>query len=120
MKMAHITISSAKLEESVEFYRDIAGLVIKEDMRGRGPMNIVFMSDESGGTCVELIGDQDESYSGEGVSIGFEVDDAEEYHDELWKRGMETTPMMKPAPGTAFFFVKDPNGLNVQFISRSR
>ncbi|MFQ7103334.1 MAG: VOC family protein [Anaerovoracaceae bacterium] len=118
MKIEHITINSGKLEESVKFYQDVAGLEITRDMRGKGPLNIVFLADEKGDTCIELIGNEDEAYSGEGISIGFEVEDAERYHEELWNKGMEATPLMKPVPGTSFFFVKDPNGVSVQFISQ--
>ena len=118
MRIGHVTINSGKLEESIKFYQDIAGLEIIRDMRGKGPPNIVFLADEKGGTCIELIGNEDEAYSGEGISIGFEVEDAEGYHEALWNKGMETTPLVEPIPGTAFFFVKDPNGVNIQFISQ--
>ena len=63
MKIEHITINSGKLEESVKFYQDVAGLEITRDMRGKGPLNIVFLADEKGDTCIELIGNEDEAYS---------------------------------------------------------
>lgn len=117
MKMKHITIQSAKLEESVKFYEEIAGLSICGDMRGRGPLNIVFLANGDGGTCVEIIEAQDGAYSGAGISIGFETENAEAYRQELIEKGFETTPLITPVPGTAFFFVNDPNGVQVQFIS---
>ncbi len=117
MKIKHITINSARLEESIRFYEETAGLSIQRDLRGKGPSNIVFMGDSAGETCVELISNPDEPYSGEGISIGFEVDDVAAYHKELMSRGMELTPVISPVPGTSFFFVKDPNGVTVQFIS---
>ena len=40
MRIGHVTINSGKLEESIKFYQDIAGLEIIRDMRGKGPLNI--------------------------------------------------------------------------------
>ena len=119
MKIEHITINSSRMNESIRFYSETAGLSIQRDMRGKGPTNIVFMGNEEGETCIEIIDNPDEPYSGEGISIGFRVDDAEAYHEELWKKGMEATPVVRPVEGgnVAFFFVKDPNGVTVQFIS---
>ena len=48
MRIGHVTINSGKLEESIKFYQNIAGLEIIRDMRGKGPLNIVFLADEKG------------------------------------------------------------------------
>ena len=45
MKMVHVTIFTAKLEESIQFYEDIVGLKIQEDFRTFGG-NIVFLAEE--------------------------------------------------------------------------
>ena len=116
MKMKHITIQSAEFEKSVKFYEDIAGLTICGDMRGKGAMNIVFLADDNGGTCVEIIESPEQAYSGTGISIGFEVEDAEAYREQLSEKGLDPTPMITPFPGTSFFFVNDPDGVQVQFI----
>ena len=65
-----------------------------------------------------LIVNEDEEYRGDGISLVFYVVYAVVYHVALWNKGMETTPLVEPIPGTAFFFVKDPNGVNIQFISQ--
>ena len=55
MKMQHVTIHTAKLEESVKFYEEIAGLTVQSELRGKGPHDIVFLANAEGETCVELL-----------------------------------------------------------------
>ena len=114
MKMEHVTIQTACLDESVKFYREIAGLKIQREMKG--PFSIVFLANAEDETCIELIESKDTCYSGEGISIGFHVPDVEKYHEELQKKGFEPTPIEAPAPNVKFFFVKDPSGVMIQFI----
>ena len=47
MKIAHITIFTKCMEESVEFYEKMAGLKIQRDMRGTDHP-IVFLAAEEG------------------------------------------------------------------------
>ena len=116
MKMIHVTIHSACLEESIAFYREVAGLVIQRDLRPTGAP-IVFLADGEGETQVELIAaDEAEKYSGNGISLGFQVRDPEACREELLAKGYSPTPIIRPNPQTAFFFVKDPNGVDIQFI----
>ena len=64
MKMRHVTIHTAKLEESVKFYEEIAGLKIQAELRGKGPHDIVFLANDEGETCVELLEDPDTEVKG--------------------------------------------------------
>jgi len=116
MKMLHVTIQTAKFEETIRFYREVAGLEIQSDMRPQG-RNIVFLADSPGKTCVEIIENPAAADSGsEHLSVGFQADDVESLRLELEKRGYAPTPMVSPAPGVKFFFVKDPAGVKVQFM----
>jgi len=38
------------------------------------------------------------------------------FTEELIRMGLEVSPMISPAPQVHFFFVKDPAGVNVQFM----
>lgn len=40
--MQHVTIITAKLEESIKFYQDVVGMHISGDLRGKAPKEIVF------------------------------------------------------------------------------
>lgn len=115
MKMAHVTIHTAKMEDSLNFYQGICGLKVVHEMKG-GPMHIAFLKNEEGETAVELIEAPDAAYKGSGISIGFHVDDVVAYHKTLEEKGYNPTPIFSPNPNVKFFFVEDPNGLEVQFI----
>lgn len=115
MKFAHVTIHTAKMEESLNFYQNICGLKVVHEMKG-GPMHIAFLKHEEDGTAVELIEAPDAAYKGSGISIGFYVDDVKAYHQALEEKGFNPTPLFSPNPNVTFFFVEDPNGLEVQFI----
>ena len=80
MKLRHVTIFTAKFEESLKFYQDITGLVLLEDMRPMLGRNLLFLGNAAGETMVELVEvDEAGAYTGSGISMGFVVDDAEKY-----------------------------------------
>lgn len=116
MKMKHVTINTACLEESVKFYQEITGLTVQTDLRNISGMPIVFLANGEDETCVELIENKEKAYQGEGISIGFEVEDVDAKYEELKAAGFETSPMLSPNPNVKFFFIKDPNGVTIQMI----
>ena len=115
MKMQHVTIQTAHFEEEIAFYRDVVGLTIRRDARpGR---NMVFLSDAEGDTCMEIIENAEGRDAGNAfLSVGFYSQDVEALRSELESKGMHPTPMVTPGPQVKFFFVRDPAGVNVQFI----
>ena len=116
MKMLHVTIRTDQFEAEIAFYEKIVGLAIVRDMRPIG-RNMVFLSGEEGGTQIEIIETPGASCAGnENLSIGFLTGDPAAKRDELIAMGLEATPMISPNPQVRFFFVKDPAGVNVQFM----
>ncbi len=116
MKLAHVTIMTKCMNESVEFYQKAAGLTIQRDMRDNQAHPIVFLADEKGETSIELAGNSGGIYYGGGISIGFQVDDVVKEHARKEEMGLRPGPLISPNPKTQFFFVKDPNGVQIQFI----
>ncbi len=116
MKLLHVTIMTAKLDESVDFYESIVGLTIRQDLRGNADHKLVFLSNASGDVCVELVDRQEGFYEGSGVSMGFLVDDAVAYRQELQEKGYAVGELISPNPHATFFFVKDPNNFEIQFV----
>lgn len=115
MKVEHITIHTANLEKSIAFYCDIIGLHIKNDMREQGKP-IVFLSFGDDDTCIELYGDTSNKFSGMGISIGFHVGDVDKAHKLYKDKGLRPSMMIRPSAKVKFFFIKDPNGVNIQII----
>ncbi|MDO4518519.1 MAG: VOC family protein, partial [Bacillota bacterium] len=77
----------------------------------------VFLNNGDGETNVELIEDLDNEYMRQGISMGFQVSEVENYREELIAKGYKASPIIAPNPKTKFFFVKDPNGVDIQFIN---
>lgn len=115
MKLLHVTIQTNHFEEEIKFYEEQAGLTLQRDMR---PVkDLVFLANAAGETCIEIISNPEAEQSGnQNLSIGFETEDVEKKREDLIAAGYEATPMISPMPGVNFFFVKDPAGVNVQFI----
>lgn len=112
MKFVHTTVCSAHYADSVEFYRKVAGLRVVGEVKG----HITFLADREGDTCVEVIDAPGKAFSGSGISVGFACRDPAKYREELASEGYEVTDMVRPGGPVEFFFVKDPDGLDVQFI----
>lgn len=115
MKMIHVTINVLNLEESIEFYRDAIGLEIVGDLRDKANLPIVFLSDGVS-SQIELIENKEQIFKGEGISIGFTTNNLEETHKNLVEKGYNPTEFISPMEGIKFFFIKDPNGLELQII----
>ena len=117
MKFIQVTIRTAAFEEEIRFYEEIAGLTIVRDARpGR---QMVFLADAPGDTNVEILETADAiDTASPYLSIGFQVADAEAMRADLLARGLEATEMIQPSTTAKFFYVKDPAGVQVQFLQR--
>lgn len=115
MKMVHVTLHTACFEQSLMFYEAIIGLKIDRDMRPA--RNMVFLCDEPGDTCVELIEDESaQRIEAPSVSVGFHTENVFDKHSQLKAMGLDVSEIIAPNPHVKFFFVRDPNGLRVQLI----
>ena len=116
MKLLHVTIQTSKFEDELRFYLEIVGLKVIRDMRTAG-RNMVFLADAEGDTEIEIIEKLDADSAGnENLSIGFKTDDVVAKYEEMSSKGLSVSGMIQPNPHVKFFFVKDPAGVNVQFM----
>ena len=125
MNIKFITITVKNLEESLNFYKEILGF---KEVRRMNPMEgvkIAFLEDENSGT-VELIENEEISkaydVSKESmVSIGFGVENINEKIDELKNKKINIIrgPIEVP-DGSKLAFIKDPNGIEIEFIEENR
>lgn len=117
MKFNHVTLSVANLEASLRFYQEIVGLDIRRRFPAGPGREIVFLG--NGDTQVELVGgaNHDGAELGKGLSMGFVAESLEEMIALLREKGYETDgDIISPQPNVRFFFAKDPDGYNIQFI----
>lgn len=117
MKFCWSTLNVRSLEESVKFYTEIVGLDVIREVNAGPDMRIVFLG--KGGTEVELIcdGKNQEISIGSDISWGFEVESLDAALELVKANGIavESGPS-QPTPYVKFFFVKDPNGMNIQLV----
>lgn len=116
MRLCHVTIQTETFEDEIKFFEKYADLTIQRDMRDMG-RNLVFLVDAQGGAEIEIIEKPGAHDSGnENLSIGFVAEDLDTLRSELAKDGFEPSDIVSPMPSVRFFFVRDPAGVNIQFM----
>ncbi|WP_315080932.1 VOC family protein [uncultured Clostridium sp.] len=121
MNFCWITLNVSNMEESLKFYHEIIGLKISERFNVREDIEITMLG-ETDGTKVELIYNKNQNVStrSDGLSIGFEVKSLDEAM-ELLK--IKNIPIKRgpisPLPSSRFFFIDDPNGIEIQIVQHN-
>lgn len=119
MKLSFVTIYVKNMEASLAFYQEVLGLKIVRRFAAGPDSEIAFLKDE--GAEVELIyekSDEPVQYC-EKMSMGFEVASAAQTIEELKQKGITITKgPFQPNPTTTIFFVKDPDGVSIEFIEQ--
>lgn len=118
MKYGFVTIAVKDMEESAKFYKDVLGLTEARRFSPQPGVDIMFLKDEAG-SAIELIahGGDDSMGGRASVSIGFEVESLEATTAMLKDKNVPITRGPLGAPGgVRFLFVKDPNGVEIEFI----
>jgi lactoylglutathione lyase len=121
MKFLWTTIHVKNLDESIAFYSDLLDLkVVRRFPAGPG-REIAFMgtgTDDE--TLVELLADSSnpEVSFGDFISIGFAVESIDAMLETVKSKGIPLHGALIETHGSRFFFVKDPNGLTVQFYGK--
>lgn len=118
MKYKFVTVSVKDMEESAKFYKDVLSLKEARRFTPQPGVDIMFLKDDEG-SIIELIahaGNEDAS-GRTPVSIGFEVDSLEDTTTMLKEKNVVIIRGPIGAPGgVRFLFVKDPNGIEIEFI----
>jgi lactoylglutathione lyase len=106
------------MEESLRFYQEIIGLKISGRFSVGEEMEIAMLG-ETDGPKVELIYNKKQKVSvqSEGISIGFEVESLDKAMELLKDKNIPIKRgPFSPVPSTRFFFIEDPNGVEVQIV----
>lgn len=114
------TIHVKDIKASIKFYEEVVGLTLRRQFSPRPGQELAFLG--IGETEVELIHYEGETLPGniEGISIGFSCADAQGHREKLEASGVKVSEMMMPNPTLKFFYAKDPDGVNVQFVEDLR
>ena len=116
MKILHVTIYASDIDASIDFYQKVTGLsVVREKTAGEN--RVVFMSDGTQEFCLELAkGNAQKHFAGENISVGFGCEDLDYQRNRLASLGIDAGPLISPRPDVRFFFISDPDGLEIQFM----
>lgn len=117
MKFCWVTIMVENMENSIKFYEEILGLSINRRFAARPGVEICFMG--QGETQVELICNemQENPSQFNGISLGFVVESLDSMIDYIGEKGLKVFEgPIQPNPHIKFFYVKDPDGLKIQFV----
>lgn len=116
MKFSFITIGTRHLDASIEFYTKLLKFKLDRRYQSGPDVNVAFLTD--GKYMIEFIqGDFIKAFSGEGVSLGFEVDDIDKTFVLLRKHQVEIIdePHML-ANGMRMMHAIDLNGMALGFV----
>jgi len=116
MKFCWSTLRVKDMDESIQFYTDIVGLDVENRFKA-GPVEIAFLG--RGETKIELIAESEnrDINVGQDISWGFEVPSLDQLLALVKEKGIQVDgEPIQPNPHVRFFFVKDPNGMRIQFV----
>jgi lactoylglutathione lyase len=109
------------MDESITFYSNLAGLELSKRFPAGPGIEIAFMGNGTDNeTLVELLADSNNNIvnHSEYISIGFAVDSIDTMLEVVRNKNIPVHSGPIETPGSKFFTVKDPNGLNVQFFQQ--
>lgn len=119
MKFLWTAINVKDLDESIDFYSSLIGLTMQKRFPAGPDMEIAFMGNGTENeTLVELIADKKNTavnFTGD-ISIGFAVKSVDTMLETIKNKGISVYKGPIETPRSRFFYVKDPNGVVVQFF----
>lgn len=121
MKFLWTAIYVKNLDQSIDFYSNLVGLKVLKRFPAAPGMEIALMGNGTNNeTLLELLADANNSTVNftEFISIGFAVDSVEAMLETVKSKNIPVDNGPIETPGSIFFTIKDPNGLNVQFFQQ--
>jgi len=116
--IAHVTVFTAKLYETVEFYQWLLGLPISRKLQ-IPTGEIIFLGENE--TKFELIEDSKaEKINARGIIVGFAVKTLDEKLAMLEGKQIPHSEIKSPSPGVRFAFFSDLNGCEIQLIEEKK
>ena len=117
MKFCWCTVGVRDMAASLKFYQEVVGLPVSRRFAAGPGMEICFLGE--GETKVELIcgANHKAPVNPEGISLGFEVKSVDEMIKLIKEKGLAVAGgPFQPDPRIKFFYVKDPDGVSIQFV----
>ena len=128
-KFLWATIPVKSIETSLTFYRDFLGLTLERRFKPYPALELCFLKDENG-IEIELLQHLSADPASETPqaaqevkgsaypTLGFQIQDLNASLEACKARGIEILNGPMEGGGVKFFFVKDPDGVSVQFVQK--
>ncbi|MCI1946261.1 VOC family protein [Clostridium luticellarii] len=118
MNLCWITLNVKNMQESLKFYNELLGIKIFRKFSPRPGVDIAMLGEE-GNPKIELICSRNNNseIQSRGISIGFEVKSLDESMEYMKSKGIviKRGPI-SPSPKVKFFFIDDPDGIEIQIV----
>ncbi|MBY0756873.1 VOC family protein [Clostridium sardiniense] len=118
MNFCWSTLTVSDIEKSSKFYKNIIGLKELRTLRPNEEMTIMFLKDNHNFN-LELIENKknDEEKIFKGITLAFRVDSLDESIEDMKNKNIDIVRgPIKVSKDTKFFFIKDPDGLEIQIV----
>lgn len=118
MNFCWSTLMVSDIEKSSKFYKDIIGLKEVRTLSPNEEMTIMFLKDNDNFN-LELIENKknDEEKIFKGINLAFRVDSLDESMEAMKNKNIHIVRgPIKVSEDTKFFFIKDPDGLEIQIV----
>ena len=116
--IAHVTVRTTKLNDTVDFYQWLLGLPISRKI-SQPTGEIVFLGENE--TKFELIEDSKaEIINATGFTIGLTVDNLDEKIAMLDGKQTKHSPIISPGPNVRFVYFSDLNGCQIQLFEEKK
>lgn len=118
INLNHINIATDQVADTVKFYEDVVGLKLRKrpNFPNDGAWlylgNRALVHVNSIHTSRQVVGTSEASLS----HYAFQIDDINELRDHLKKQCIKYEEWGVPGTEMAQIFVKDPNGIDVEFL----
>lgn len=117
MKICWFKINVSNMDKSINFYEEILGQKLEKRFSPTKATEIAFLGNDK--VKIELIKSTEQAVAKatEGLSFGFQCDDINKVMDLINKKGLTAeSDILKPNPTTSFFYLRDPDGIQIQII----
>jgi len=116
--ICHVTVHTAKLNETVDFYQWLLGLPVSRKLK-TPTGDIIFLGENE--TKFELIEDyKADKINAKGLTIGFMTDSLDEKISMLDSRKIPHSEILSPVPTIRFVFFSDLNGFEIQLCEETK
>jgi len=117
MKYCWCTLQVRDMNASLQFYQTVLNLRINRRFMSPDGSDIVFLSDGDAAEVELIHNEKSLKFEGQGISLGFQVNDLASTLAEIKNKGVEIAKgPFKVGGGTEFFYIKDPDGVDIQIV----